>query len=364
MGRSLRLVPRRFTLAPAAWVARYGSSLAASRSLLPHCRAVTSPPTPVRAASRQFRRRRRRRLAAVGIAFAVAAVAVGGFVLLTDDHEISGRASPITLVPPPPTTTTLVTSPDLIVPPRSPDATAATLTRVEHALRSDDRDPDHLRVLGWEQQLAYRELSNHDDWIPAVMTSLPDDVKPWVQRNLDASTGLSGITPAETQLPDWTILPPLAAETLRGYYDEAEQDFGIPWAYLAAIHFLETRLGRIHGNSSAGAQGPMQFIPSTWAAYGNGGDVNDNHDAILAAARYLKAAGGPANMDKAIYAYNHDDGYVAAVKAYAQNMLENPRAYDGYYQWQVYYRTVDGTFLLPEGWHVGGSVVPRTLPPA
>jgi membrane-bound lytic murein transglycosylase B len=108
----------------------------------------------------------------------------------------------------------------------------------------------------------------------------------------------------------------------------------------------------------------MQFIPSTWAAYGNGGDVNDNRDAILAAGRYLKAAGGPANMDKAIFAYNHDDGYVAAVKAYAENMLENPRAYDGYYQWQVYYRTVDGTFLLPEGWRAGGSVVPHTLPPA
>jgi hypothetical protein len=69
-------------------------------------------------------------------------------------------------------------------------------------------------------------------------------------------------------------------------------------------------------------------------------------------------------MDKAIFAYNHDDGYVAAVKAYAENMLENPRAYDGYYQWQVYYRTVDGTFLLPEGWRAGGPVVPHTLPPA
>ena len=45
-------------------------------------------------------------------------------------------------------------------------------------------------------------------------------------------------------------------------------------------------------------------------------------------------------------------------------MLENPRAYDGYYQWQVYYRTVDGTVLLPEGWRAGGPVVPKTLPPA
>ncbi len=300
--------------------------------------------------------------------FVVIAVAVGGFVLLTSDHEISERAndrlaaSPTTV--PPPTTTTLVASPELIVPSKTPEATAATLTRVERSLRGDDRDPARLRVLGWEQQIAYRELSNHDDWIPATLAALPDDVKPWVQRNLDASAALSRLTPAETQLPDWTVLAPPPAETMRAYYTEAEQASGIPWAYLAAIHFLETRMGRIHGNSSAGAQGPMQFIPSSWAAYGNGGDVNDNRDAILAAGRYLKAAGGPANMDKAIFAYNHDDGYVIAVKAYAQNMLADPRAYDGYYQWQVYYRTVDHAVLLPEGYTAGGPIGARALPPA
>jgi hypothetical protein len=218
-------------------------------------------------------------------------------------------------------------------------------------------------VLGWEQQLAYRELSNHEDWIPATIAALPEDVRRWVQRNLDASAALSKLTPAQTQFPDWSILVPPAPETMRGYYEEAEQASGIPWVYLAAIHFLETRMGRIRGNSDAGAQGPMQFIPSSWAAYGSGGNVNDNRDSILAAGRYLRAAGGPADMDKAIFAYNHDNGYVAAVKSYAQNLLEDPRAYDGYYHWQVYYRTVDGTFLLPEGWRLGGPVVPQTLPP-
>src|SRR5262249_6028038 len=153
------------------------------------------------------------------VAFVIVAVAVGGFVLLTNDDEIARRANDGPAAPTAPPTTTLVGSPDLIVPPHTADATAATLTRVERALRSDDRDPGHLRVLGWEQQLAYRELSNHDDWIPHTLAALPDDVKPWVQRNLDASAGLSGITPAETQLPDWTVLPPPPAETLRGYYN-------------------------------------------------------------------------------------------------------------------------------------------------
>lgn len=58
----------------------------------------------------------------------------------------------------------------------------------------------------------------------------------------------------------------------------------------------------------------MQFIPSTWAAYGEG-DVNSDHDAILAAGRYLNAAGAPGSMARAVFAYNHDTRYVSAVTA-------------------------------------------------
>lgn len=299
---------------------------------------------------------------------ALAVLGAGGVLLARDDDperaatREGGR--PTVTAPTTPIATTLVPSPELITPPRSAAATAAALERIERALRSHDRHPDRLRVLGWEQQLAYRQLSNHTDWVEPVLAALPADVAAWVQGNLDASAALSRLTPPQTELPDWTILTPPPAETLRGYYAEAEQQSGIPWAYLAAIHFLETRTGRIRGNSSAGAQGPMQFIPSSWAAHGDGGDVNDNRDAILAAGRYLRAAGGPADMDRAIFAYNHDTGYVTAVKAYAHAMLADPRAYDGYYHWQVYYRTVDGTVLLPEGYTAGGPIGARALPPA
>jgi len=319
---------------------------------------------------RARRRRQQRRRVALGIgALVLVPAVVAAVIALTrggdgTDAVVTGPAPSTPVSVPPTTATTLVASPELIAPPASADAATTTLTRVERALRGEDRDRDRLRALGWEQQLAYRQLSNHGDWIPAVVAALPADVRPWVQANLDASAALSKLTPPQTSLPDWTILAPPPADAMRGYYAEAEQQTGISWAYLAAIHLLETRMGRIRGNSTAGAQGPMQFIPSTWAAYGNGGDVNDNRDAILAAGRYLKAAGGPADMDKAIYAYNHDQGYVVAVKAYAQNLLDNPRAYDGYYQWQVYYRTVDGTVLLPEGYTTGGPIGPRALPPA
>src|SRR5262249_37489337 len=153
--------------------------------------------------------------------------------------------------------------------------------------------------------------------------ALPDDVRAIAQQNLDAGKDLQAPDLVEPRpgFPDWTIATPPPADVLRSYYREAEQQFHISWAYLAAIHFVETRMGRIHGNSTAGAQGPMQFTPSTWAAYGGGGNINDNHDAIIAAARYLAAAGGPSNMDRALFAYNHSNNYVAAIKLYAQVML-------------------------------------------
>ena len=59
---------------------------------------------------------------------------------------------------------------------------------------------------------------------------------------------------------------------------------GVPWTVLAAINLVETRMGRIVVPGSAAAQGPMQFLPATWARYGGGGDVDNPHDATAAAA--------------------------------------------------------------------------------
>jgi membrane-bound lytic murein transglycosylase B len=92
-------------------------------------------------------------------------------------------------------------------------------------------------------------------------------------------------------------------------------------AILAGINAVETAFGTNLGPSSAGAEGWMQFMPSTWATYGvdaNGdgvADPNNPEDAIYAAARYLAAAGMPADTYGAIYAYNHADWYVSEVLA-------------------------------------------------
>jgi membrane-bound lytic murein transglycosylase B len=93
----------------------------------------------------------------------------------------------------------------------------------------------------------------------------------------------------------------------------------------------------------------MQFMPATWRLYGEG-DINDPRDAILSAARYLRAVGAPTKMERAIWWYNHDNEYVDAVMKYAEVMRTDPRAFRGFYGWQVYYKIASGTYLLPEGW--------------
>jgi murein DD-endopeptidase MepM/ murein hydrolase activator NlpD len=109
-------------------------------------------------------------------------------------------------------------------------------------------------------------------------------------------------------------------------YERAAATYGLgpqgP-AVLAGINEVETAFGTNLNVSSAGAEGWMQFMPSTWAIYGvdaNGDGVKNPYnpeDAIFAAARYLSAAGMPANTYDAILAYNHADWYVAEVLANA-----------------------------------------------
>lgn len=251
------------------------------------------------------------------------------------------------------TTRALATSPDQLRAPTDATAVTTELVRVERALRQDGPDVSTRLALGWSQQLAYGALASHPEWFDAVIGALPSDVDPVARANYDAARHLTSpdLGPVPDTLPDWTIRVPRPPAELLAAYHEAETASGVPWCYLAAIHLVESRMGRIHGNSGAGAQGPMQFIPSTWAIYGHGGDVYDDHDAILAAGRFLADNGGANDIQRALYAYNPSHDYVAAIVDYAQIMAADARAYDGYYAWQVYVTTTAGTQRLPEGWH-------------
>ena len=130
---------------------------------------------------------------------------------------------------------------------------------------------------------------------------------------------LAQFGPAPIGVPNPVIdsfeIPPF----LLPIYQSCGTEYGIPWQVLASINKIETAFGTNLNVSSAGAMGWMQFIPSTWAAYGV--DANEDGrkdpynpvDAICAAARYLSAAGGDHDIRQAIFAYNHADWYVDEV---------------------------------------------------
>lgn len=270
---------------------------------------------------------------------------------LTASPVARATASPVaTASPPPSPVATPVSAQPIQAPAESTDPgyVAAQLTSVETAIRSADTDQFEYPDLGRNQQKMYHLLAAHKEIVPAVLAQLPVGVKDAVQANISAAQQIDSLNGTQSKLPHWQIVAPPAPSVLLGYYREAERTFGVRWQYLAAINLIETNMGRIRGLSSAGAQGPMQFMPATWASYGRG-DVNNPQDAIMAAGRYLQAAGAQRDMNRAIYAYNNSALYVRAVTLYAQQMFANERAFLGYYNWQVFVPTSTGDVLLPEG---------------
>jgi soluble lytic murein transglycosylase-like protein len=113
-------------------------------------------------------------------------------------------------------------------------------------------------------------------------------------------------------------------------FQAAGTAYGIPWQVLAAINEVETDYGRDLSISSAGAEGWMQFLPSEWAQYGvdaNGDGWKDPYnpaDAIFAAARYLRAAGGDTDIRAAVFSYNPSQAYVESVMLRAQLLDGTP----------------------------------------
>jgi soluble lytic murein transglycosylase-like protein len=138
-----------------------------------------------------------------------------------------------------------------------------------------------------------------------------------------------------------------AAALLLGWYREAQQRFGVRWQLLAAVNFVESAFGKVRNTSTAGAQGPMQFLPATWRVYGLGGNVHDPHDAILGAANYLRANGAVRDERRALYRYNHSTLYVDAVLHYAHRIAHVPSAFAEYYAWDVYVKTPTGYRRVP-----------------
>lgn len=140
---------------------------------------------------------------------------------------------------------------------------------------------------------------------------------------------------APGSLPVTTTVPSGRPASYLALYQEAAARYcpGLSWTVLAAIGEVESGNGSNVGPSRAGALGPMQFLPSTWKAWGMDGfgdtgapSIMNPYDAVPSAARYLcafGAAGGGTALSRAIYQYNHADWYVSEVLAIAREYAQS-----------------------------------------
>ena len=238
--------------------------------------------------------------------------------------------------------------------PAQPKAAAALLASVEAALRDPSTAQADLPDLGHQQQVIYRVLSKDAVRSAAVVAALPLRWRSVAERHLAARREFLRMSRGRgpSTLPAWRIIPPEPAEQLISHYKKAEAATGIEWEVLAAVNLVETGMGRIDGVSVANAQGPMQFLPTTWAERGIGeGDIRDPHDAIQAAARYLVRRGGRQDIRKGLWGYNNSDYYGRAVLLYASLIKDDPRAYTGLYHWEIHFNADAGDLWLPVGYN-------------
>ena len=205
--------------------------------------------------------------------------------------------------------------------------------------RANGPTPREVVLWGLHQQRLFLKLTYDAE--------LGKRARPLLSRDeravLDARRRLVELTPP-TRLPlsAFRTGPSLPARTLLRHYREAERRFSVEWEVLAAVNFVETGFGKLRSRSSAGAQGPMQFLPATWRAYGLGGDVHDPRDAILGAANYLRASGARRDLRGALWHYNHSERYVDAVVTFAAQMRRDPDVLFAFHSWQVFVKTPAG----------------------
>jgi hypothetical protein len=238
--------------------------------------------------------------------------------------------------------------------PREPRQLAARLATTTRELREAidrwraskrERPPEDVTLDALYQQRIYLVLSANPRLAGAVIHRLPRKLVRAARDEVTARAELGRLSHPRP-LRAFKVGPAEPAGRLRLYYAEGQRRFGVSWRVLAAVNYVESAFNKLRSASPAGAQGPMQFLRSTWRVYGLGGNIRDAHDAILGAANYLHASGAPANYRRALFHYNPSQRYVDAVLRYAREIRADSRAFYAFYSRQVFVRTPRGLVRL------------------
>lgn len=190
-------------------------------------------------------------------------------------------------------------------------------------------------VTAGEVERRYRELAELLGQASAELSSLSEHARK-LEAAEAAAARVAALTAAVAQAGTARVSTARASDVLpllfrRLYHEAARTCPGMSWTLLAAVGQVESGHGASTASSYAGAQGPMQFLPSTFAAYAVDGDkdgdkdIADPADAVFSAAHYLCANGAgrsDAATARAVWHYNHADWYVALVLKLAGQYLE------------------------------------------
>jgi hypothetical protein len=265
----------------------------------------------------------------------VAGFAAACFPAIADLRVITiklkgGQKITTTVDVPPNTPLDQIQLPEITAPIEGIEEAAPKTTAPKQEVQDVTADPG-----GGRHETTPAETEKHEEITPSngePQAEAPDENRTAdgvpTSANPTLSLGLPG--PAPIGVPNFIITKFRIPPFLLPLYQAAGVQYGIRWEVLAAINEIETDYGRNLNVSSAGAVGWMQFIPSSWRTYGvdaNQDGLKDPYnpvDAIFAAGRYLRAAGGDRNLRRAIFSYNHADWYVDSVLMRARMIAGMP----------------------------------------